>query len=50
MAAKKPTVFNIFMKTTLSKVKAEHPELKHTEAFGKAAALWANAEENPKNK
>jgi len=27
------------MKTTLPKVKAEHPELKHTEAFGKVAAL-----------
>lgn len=50
MGAKKTTAFNEFMKANLVKIKAENPNIKHTEAFGKAAELWATAKENPKNK
>ncbi len=50
MKAKKTTAFNDFMKVNIIKIKAENPYIKHTEAFGKAAALWATAKENPKNK
>lgn len=49
MKAKKTTAFNDFMKINITKLKAENPNIKHTEAFGKAAALWVTAKENPKN-
>lgn len=50
MSAKKTTAFNDFMKVTLAKIKAENPNIKHTEAFGKAAALWTATKEKSKNK
>jgi hypothetical protein len=33
-----PSAYNEFMKTELPKVKKEHPGLKHSEAFAKAAS------------
>lgn len=50
MGAKKITAFNNFMKVTLAKIKAENPNIKHTEAFGQAAALWTTAKKNRENK
>ena len=32
-----PSPYNLFMKTELTKVKKDHPELSHKEAFVKAA-------------
>ncbi|RUP48840.1 hypothetical protein BC936DRAFT_143853 [Jimgerdemannia flammicorona] len=46
---KKLSPYNKFMKSELSKVKAEHPELNHKEAFKMVAQRWAAASENPKN-
>lgn len=48
MVTKKPSVFNEFMKVTISKIKKEDPEIKHTEAFKQAAAQWKTSDQNPK--
>ncbi|KAI9006977.1 hypothetical protein DFJ74DRAFT_690112 [Hyaloraphidium curvatum] len=46
---KPPTKYNEFMKTELPKVKKEHPELDHKQAFAQAAKNWGTSKENPKN-
>jgi len=46
---KKLSPYNKFMKSELAKVKAEHPELNHKEAFKQVAQRWKDSPENPKN-
>ncbi|KAI9096557.1 hypothetical protein DFS34DRAFT_581259, partial [Phlyctochytrium arcticum] len=41
--------YNMFMKTELTKVKADTPGIGHKEAFKVAASHWKDAPENPKN-
>jgi hypothetical protein len=38
------------MKKEIERLKSANPSLGHKEAFKQAAANWANAPENPKNK
>lgn len=45
-----PSAYNVFMKSELAKIKKEHPNLDHKEAFTKAAGNWKNSPQNPKNK
>ncbi|KAJ3007559.1 hypothetical protein HKX48_009052 [Thoreauomyces humboldtii] len=47
---RKPSAYNLFMKSELVKVKAADPKLDHKEAFKKVAVNWATSPENPKNK
>ena len=42
--------YNKYMKTELPKVKEEHPNITHKEAFVMVAKRWKDAPENPKNK
>lgn len=37
---RKPSAFNIFMQQTIPKVKKDHPDLTHSQAFSKATTLW----------
>jgi hypothetical protein len=39
---------NLIPQKEMAKIKAEQPDLKHTEAFKLAASRWKNAPENPK--
>jgi hypothetical protein len=41
-----PTTFNIFVKTQIEKLKKEHPEMPHKEAFRKATELWSKQKES----
>mmetsp|Transcript_27538 Transcript_27538/g.80956 ORF Transcript_27538/g.80956 Transcript_27538/m.80956 type:complete len:183 (-) Transcript_27538:576-1124(-) len=45
-----PSAYNLFMKDEVAKVKAEHPELRHRDAFKMAAERWAESPKNPQNK
>ncbi|KAI3655170.1 hypothetical protein MP638_003353, partial [Amoeboaphelidium occidentale] len=47
---KKPSAYNLFMKDELARVKKDHPNLDHKEAFKKAAGNWKTSPHNPKNK
>lgn len=40
---RKPTKYNLFMKSELHKIKSENTSLSHREAFSKAAANWSKA-------
>jgi len=42
---KKPTKYNLFMKSELIKMKSENPSLSHKEAFSKCAAKWSKAKD-----
>jgi len=45
-----PSAYNMFMKEEVAKVKSEHPELRHRDAFKMAAERWADSPKNPQNK
>jgi hypothetical protein len=45
-----PSLYNLFMKTELAKVKKADPTLDHKAAFTKAAGNWGSSSQNPKNK
>ncbi|KAJ3118126.1 hypothetical protein HK100_000672, partial [Physocladia obscura] len=45
-APRKPSPYNLFMKTELPKVKADNPTLAHKEAFKLAASNWKNSPDN----
>ncbi|ORX59788.1 hypothetical protein DM01DRAFT_323411 [Hesseltinella vesiculosa] len=47
---KKPTLYNIFMKDELAKIKKDKPGMNHKEAFKLAAANWSKSPQNPKTK
>ncbi|CAF2522581.1 unnamed protein product [Rotaria sp. Silwood2] len=47
---KTPSRFNLYMKTTVSKIKQDHPGIAQKDAFKKAAEQWATSPDNPKNK
>ncbi|KAJ3073596.1 hypothetical protein HDU98_001191 [Podochytrium sp. JEL0797] len=47
---RKPSAYNLFMKTELPKVKVADPTLTHKDAFKVAAGNWKTAAENPANK
>ncbi|KAI8052969.1 hypothetical protein BDF22DRAFT_620262, partial [Syncephalis plumigaleata] len=40
--------YNKFMKSELARVKSEHPDLSHRDAFKQAANNWKNSPDNPK--
>ncbi|KAJ3063506.1 hypothetical protein HK102_008453 [Quaeritorhiza haematococci] len=44
---RKPSKYNEFLKTEITKVKKEQPTLTHREAFKIAASRWKTAPENP---
>jgi hypothetical protein len=46
---KKIGPYNKYMKSELVKVKEEHPNITHKEAFVMVAQRWKDAPENPKN-
>ncbi|CAG8543702.1 7216_t:CDS:2 [Ambispora gerdemannii] len=48
-ATRKPSPYNMYMKSELPKVKADNPGLDHKQAFKMAAARWKDSPENPKN-
>ncbi|KAG9304256.1 hypothetical protein G9A89_019818 [Geosiphon pyriformis] len=48
-STRKPSSYNLFMKSELPKVKAENPNLDHKEAFKLVASRWKDSPENPKN-
>ena len=48
-APKTLSAYNVFMKTEVAKVKAEHPSLPHREAFKLAAERWQASPMNPQN-
>ena len=43
------SAYNVFMKGEVAKVKGEHPELPHREAFKLAAERWQASPMNPQN-
>jgi len=43
------SAYNVFMKAEVAKVKAQHPELPHREAFKMAAERWQASPMNPQN-
>jgi len=43
------SAYNVFMKGEVAKVKSEHPELAHREAFKMAAERWQASPMNPQN-
>jgi len=43
------SAYNVFMKCEVAKVKNEHPELPHREAFKLAAERWQSSPMNPQN-
>ena len=43
------SAYNVFMKGEVAKVKSEHPELPHREAFKLAAERWQSSPMNPQN-
>jgi len=43
------SAYNVFMKGEVAKVKTEHPELAHREAFKMAAERWQASPMNPQN-
>ena len=43
------SAYNVFMKSEVAKVKAQHPELLHREAFKLAAERWQASPMNPQN-
>ena len=43
------SAYNVFMKGEVAKVKAEHPELVHRDAFKLAAERWQTSPMNPQN-
>ena len=43
------SAYNVFMKSEVAKVKAEHPSLPHREAFKLAAERWQASPMNPQN-
>jgi LSD1 subclass zinc finger protein len=43
------SAYNVFMKSEVAKVKAEHPTLAHREAFKLAAERWQASPMNPQN-
>ncbi|ORY25647.1 hypothetical protein BCR39DRAFT_543574 [Naematelia encephala] len=45
-----PSAYNVYMKKKLEQLKKDEPDLLHKDKFKKAAASWATAPENPKNK
>jgi ribosomal protein S27E len=45
-----PSTYNLFMKDEVANVKAQHPELRHRDAFKMAAERWADSPKNPQNK
>lgn len=47
---RKPSAFNNFMKKEIPKVKQQNPNLKHADAFKKAAAKWGNLSDAEKKK
>ncbi|KAJ3070707.1 hypothetical protein HDU98_006254 [Podochytrium sp. JEL0797] len=49
-APRKPSAYNLFMKTELPKVKIADPTITHKDAFKVAAGNWKTAAENPANK
>jgi len=46
-AKRPPTAYQLYMKDTLAKVKAENSEMSHADAFKKVASMWKDADENP---
>ena len=40
---RKPTPFNLYMKEQIPIVKANNPEIKHSEAFKLAASQWKDS-------
>ena len=42
-----PSLYNLFMKSELAKVKKSNPELDHKAAFTAAAGNWKNSPQNP---
>jgi len=48
-ATRKPSAYNLFMKDNLSKFKKINSDMAHQDAFSAVAAMWADADENPKN-
>lgn len=45
-----PSVYNLYMKTELARIKKANPTMDHKAAFTAAASGWAKSKENPKNK
>ena len=45
---RKPTAYNIFMKSEIQRVKDAHPELDQKQRFTTAANNWKTSAENPK--
>ena len=43
------SAYNVFMKSEVAKVKNEHPQLAHREAFKLAAEHWQSSPMNPQN-
>lgn len=43
------SAYNVFMKSEVARVKAEHPQLAHREAFKLAAERWQASPMNPQN-
>lgn len=39
---RKPSEFNLFMKTKITEMKEKHPNVSHSEAFKMAAGEWKN--------
>lgn len=47
---RKPSAYNVFMKSEYAKVKKQYPDKKRTEIFAMAAQNWHTSKANPKNK
>ncbi|KAE8193791.1 hypothetical protein A4X06_0g4737 [Tilletia controversa] len=45
---KKPSPYNVYMKTALAKLKVEKPDMEHKARFKLAAENWKNDPANPK--
>ncbi|RKP24805.1 hypothetical protein SYNPS1DRAFT_10065, partial [Syncephalis pseudoplumigaleata] len=41
--------YNLYMKNELARIKSEHPDTNHREAFKMAATNWKQSPDNPKN-
>ena len=47
---KKPSMYNIFMKEEMARLKKKKPDMDHKERFKTAAGNWKTSKQNPKNK
>ena len=48
-AARGPSAYNLYMRTAMTRWKAENPGKTQKEAFSAVAGQWKTSSENPKN-